>query len=64
MKKKDLATSQDKKDWIDFVKKLENIHDKDHNKGLEQISNTLSILLVCSPESISNIFMLLEIAKL
>ena len=32
MKKKDLATSQDKKDWIDFVKKLENIHDKDHNK--------------------------------
>ena len=32
MKKKYFATSQDKKDWIDFVKKLENIHDKDHNK--------------------------------
>ena len=31
MKKKYTATSKDKKDWIDFTKRLENIFDKDAN---------------------------------
>ena len=31
MKKKYTVTSKDKKDWIDFTKRLENIFDKDAN---------------------------------
>ena len=31
MKKKYPVTSKDKKDWIAFTKRLENIHDKDND---------------------------------